>query len=172
MKNTEYADTHVYGLWGESTLKKYPYTFQDKKMVELGEEIAAAKYSLVYSIVPNFITIKPYEMIIKGLVPFIHPDYDKNRILGLPEYLYVNSPKEFASKMAELDANPYMYRKLINECFDCIKQEYLDGSYLINNIMSKIGNNLGFDYVNHKGVESIFDHFSANVFDYKKIANQ
>ena len=168
LKDTEYADTHVYGLWEKVTLEKYPYTFQDKKMIDLADEIADAKYSLVYSIVPNFITIKPYEMIIQGLVPFIHPDYDKNRILELPEYLYVNSPAEFASKMAELDANPDMYRKLINECFDCIKPEYLDGSYLVNNIMSKIGNNLGFDYINHKGVESIFDHFSANVFDHTK----
>lgn len=168
LKDTEYADTHVYGLWSEETLEKYPYTFQDKKMIDLADEIADAKYSLVYSIVPNFITIKPYEMIIQGLVPFIHPDYDKNRILELPEYLYVNSPEEFASKMTELDANPDMYRKLIQECFDCIKPEYLDGSYLVNNIMSKIGNNLGFDYINHKGVESIFDHFSANVFDHTK----
>lgn len=169
LKGTEYADTHVYGLWGKETLEKYPYTFQDKKMIELADEIADAKYSLVYSIVPNFITIKPYEMIIKGLVPFIHPDYDKNRILGLPEYLYVNNPEEFVSKMSELDANPDMYRKIINECFDCIKPEYLDGSYLVNNIMTKIGNNLGFDYINHKGVESIFDHFSANVFDHTKL---
>jgi hypothetical protein len=168
LKDTEYADTHVYGLWSDETLKKYPYTFQDKKMIDLADEIADAKYSLVYSIVPNFITIKPYEMIIQGLIPFIHPDYDKNRILELPEYLYVNNPEEFASKMVELDANPDMYRKLIQECFDCIKPEYLDGSYLVNNIMSKIGNNLGFDYINHKGVESIFDHFSANVFDHTK----
>lgn len=171
LKNTEYADTHVYGLWENATLEKYPYTFQDKKMIELGEEIAAAKYSLVYSIVPNFITIKPYEMITQGLVPFIHPDYDKNRILGLPEYLYVKDPADFANKMAELDANPDMYRKLINECFDCIKPEYLDGSYLVNNIMSKIGKNLGFDYINHTGVESIFNHFGENVFDHTQFEN-
>jgi hypothetical protein len=171
LKNTEYADTHVYGLWENATLEKYPYTFQDKKMIELGEEIAAAKYSLVYSIVPNFITIKPYEMITQGLVPFIHPDYDKNRILGLPEYLYVKDPADFANKMAELDANPDMYRKLINECFDCIKPEYLDGSYLVNNIMSKIGKNLGFDYINHIGVESIFNHFGENVFDHTQFEN-
>ena len=167
LKDTPYSDTKVYGMWSEETMSKYP-NIQDKKMIELTDEIADAKYSLVYSIVPNFITIKPYEMIIQGLVPFIHPDYDKNRILELPEYLYVNSPEDLANKMAELDANPDMYRKLIQECFDCIKPEYLDGSYLVNNIMTKIGNNLGFDYINHKGVESIFDHFSANVFDHTK----
>lgn len=168
LKNTAYSDTKVYGMWTEETLKKYP-NIQDKKMIDLVDEIADAKYSLVYSIVPNFITIKPYEMIIQGLLPFIHPDYDKNRILGLPEYLYINSPEDFANKMAELDANPDMYCKLIQECFDCIKPEYLDGSYLVNNIMSKIGNNLGFDYINHTGVESIFDHFSKNVFDTKNV---
>jgi hypothetical protein len=167
LKDTQYSDTKVYGMWTEATLKKYP-NIQDKKMIELADEIADAKYSLVYSIVPNFITIKPYEMIIQGLLPFIHPDYDKNRILGLPEYLYVKDPADFANIMAELDANPDMYRKLIKVCFDCIKPEYLDGSYIVNNIMSKIGNNLGFDYINHKGVESIFDHFSANVFDHTK----
>jgi hypothetical protein len=171
LKGTEYADTHVYGLWENATLEKYPYTFQDKKMIELADEIAAAKYSLVYSIVPDFITIKPYEMIIQGLVPFIHPDYDKNRILGLPEYVYVKNPEDFANKMRELDEDDSKYRSLIEECFNCIKPEYLDGSYLVNNIMQKIGNNLGFDYINHKGVESIFNHFGENVFDHTQFEN-
>ena len=76
-------------------------------------------------------------MIIQGLVPFIHPDYDKNRILGLPEYVYVKNPEDFANKMRELDEDDNKYRSLIEECFNCIKPEYLDGSYLVNNIMQK-----------------------------------
>ena len=138
-------------------------------MIELADEIAAAKYSLVYSIVPNFITIKPYEMIIQGLIPFIHPDYDKNRILGLPEYLYVKNPQDFVNKMSELDADENKYRALLNECFNVIKPEHLDGSYVVNNIMNKIADNLGFEYSNHTGVESIFNHFGENVFDHTQL---
>ena len=169
LKGTEFADTHVYGLWSEEVLKKYPYTIQDKKFIELEDEIADAKYSLVYSIVPNFITIKPYEMITRGLIPFIHPDYDKNRLLNLPEYLYVSSPQDFANKMKELDEDDNKYIELLNKCFDSIKPEYLDGSYLVNNIMNKIANDLGFEYTNHKGVESIFNHFGQQVFDFDKL---
>ena len=167
LKGTNFADTHIYGLWSDNVLNKYPYTIQDKKFIELDEEIADAKYSFVYSIVPNFITIKPYEMIIRGLLPFIHPDYDKNRLLNLPEYLYVSSPEDFANKMKELDEDDSKYVKLLNECFDAIKPEYLDGSYLVNNIMNKIASNLGFEYKNHKGVESIFNHFGEQVFELK-----
>ena len=34
--------------------------------------------------------------------------------------------------------------------------------------MNKIANNLGFEYKNHKGVESIFNHFGEQVFELKK----
>lgn len=168
LKDTEYADTHVYGMWSDEVLKNYPYTIQDKKLIDLGDEIADAKYSFVYSIVPNFITIKPYEMIIQGLIPFIHPDYDKNRLLGLPEFLYVKDPTDFSNKMRTLDSDDFLYKKLLRECIECIKPEYLDGSYLVNNIMKKIGDDLGFDYINHDGVESILDHFSKDILNITK----
>ena len=168
MANTKYSNTHVYGMWSDETLEKYPNIFQDKKMIDIADEIADAKYSLVYSIVPNFITIKPYEMITQGLIPFIHPDYDSNRLLGLPEYCYVTSPEDMVNKMTELDSDNDKYIKLLNECFDCIKPEYLDGSYLVNMIMSKISDNLGVEYSYHNGVESIFNHFGKDVFDYKQ----
>lgn len=167
-KNTEYADTKIYGLWSDEVMKQYP-NIQNKKMIDLEDEIAVAKYSLVYSIVPNFITIKPFEMIIQGLLPFIHPDYDNDRILGLPEYLYVSSPEDMVNKMRELDNNPEMYKALLDRCIMCIKPEYLNGSYLINNIMNNIANDLGFDYTDHQGVESIFNHFNKDVFDTKNI---
>lgn len=170
LKDTPYADTHIYGKWDEPALQDF-LQIQDRKIIDLGDEIADAKYSLVYSIVKDFVTIKPYEMIIKGLIPFIHPDYDSKHLLKLPDYVYVKDPKDFANKMAELDADPDKYIKVLNECLDCIKPEYLDGSHVVNTFMHKIAGNLGFEYKDHPGVPSIMDHFGRHIFDYTTLGN-
>lgn len=170
LKNTPYSDTHIYGKWDDPVPQEYPQ-IQDKKIIDLDDEIADAKYSFVYSIVKDFVTIKPYEMIIKGLIPFIHPDYDSQHLLKLPDYVYIKDPADLANKMAELDADNDKYVKLLNECFDCIKPEYLDGSHVVNTFMSKICNDMGIEYEPHKGVPPIMDHFSHNIFDYNSIGN-
>ena len=168
LKDTPYSNTHIYGKWDDPAPQEFPQ-IQDRKIIELDDEIADAKYSFVYSIVKDFVTIKPYEMIIKGLIPFIHPDYDSKHLLKLPDYVYVKDPKDFANKMAELDADDSKYISLLNECFACIKSEYLDGSYIVNTFMHKIADNLGFEYNDHKGVPPIMDHFSHNIFDYESL---
>lgn len=168
LKDTPYSDTHIYGKWDDPVPQEYQQ-IQDKKIIDLDDEIADAKYSFVYSIVKDFVTIKPYEMIIKGLIPFIHPDYDSQHLLKLPDYVYIKNPADLANKMAELDADNDKYVKLLNECFDCIKPEYLDGSHVVNTFMSKICNDMGIEYEPHKGVPPIMDHFSHNIFDYNSI---
>ena len=170
LKDTAYSDTKIYGKWSDAALEKYPQII-DKKIIELDDEIADAKYSFIYSIIPGFVTIKPYEMIIKGLLPFIHPDYDRHHLLGLPEYLYVKDPNDFAEKMAQLDADDELYKKLLNECIDAIKPEYIDGTYIINNMMKRIADDCGFVYYAHKGVEPILNHFAKDIFDYNNIQN-
>lgn len=164
LKNTEYSDTHIYGKWEEPLLSECPQ-ISDRKMIELDDEVADAKYTLVYSIIPGFVTIKPYEMIVKGLIPFIHPDYDPDRLLRLPEYLYVKDPEDMLAKMRELDADNDKYTRLANECFDCITPEYLNGSHVVNTIMHKIADTLSFNYTDHAGVDPIMDHFAKQVFD-------
>ena len=104
-------------------------------------------------------------MIIKGLVPFIHPDYDKDRLLGLPEYVYLKSPEDMLNKMRELDANPEKYKALWNELFACISEDDLSGKRMNNFIFGEIAKDLGFNYNNKEGVESIFNHFSKTVFN-------
>ena len=164
LAGTEYSNSKVYGIWDEKTYEKYPQ-IQDKKLVEVEDEVADAKYSLVYSILPGFVTVKAWEMIIKGLVPFIHPDYDKDRLLGLPEYVYLKSPEDLVNKMRELDANPEKYKALWEELFACISDDDLSGKRMNNFIFGEIAKDLGFDYINKEGVESIFNHFSKTVFD-------
>lgn len=167
LKGTEYEDTKIYGQWDDKTYAKYPQII-DKPLVELNEEIANARYSLVYSIMPGFVTVKAWEMILKGLIPFIHPDYDKDRLLGLPEYCYLKDEKDFLNKMRELDADNDKYLNLLNECLARISEDDLNGKRINNFIFNSIAKDLGFEYTDKEGVESIFDHFSKNVFDSTK----
>lgn len=172
LKDTEYADTKIYGQWDDTTYKKYPTTVIDKPLVELEDEVADARYSLVYSIMPGFVTVKAWEMIIKGLIPFIHPDYDRDRLLGLPEYCYLKDEKDLLTKMRELDANDELYLRLLNNCFNCISEDDLNGKRMNNFIFNHIAEDLGFEYKEKEGCESIFDHFSKTVFDPSKVINK
>lgn len=162
-KGTEYEGAIVYGSWDEEIYEQYPWIVK-KFIVDMDEEISKCKYTLVYSQVRGFVTAKAYEMITLGIIPFIHPDYDPERLLGLPEFLFVNSPEEMIKKMRKLDSDDEMYVKALKKCMDVIKPEWLDGSYLVNGIFRKISENLGWnENTDAKGVPNIFNHFSKEI---------
>lgn len=158
-KDTPYANTKIYGLWDKEIYKEYPQ-IEDKLMLDLGKEVSEAKYTLVYSQAPGFVTCKAWEMITIGLLPFIHPDYDCYHLLDLPEYLYVKDEKDLLDKVNELEANPQKYKELMQQCFDLIKPEYLNGWLIVNGIFGNIAKDLGFKYEFKPGVKSIFNRFS------------
>ena len=163
LAGTEYADTKIYGVWDPEIYDEYPNII-NIPMYDLQDEIADARYTLIYSIAPGFVTIKPMEMIMQGLIPFIHPDYDIHRLLNVPEYCYIKDEKDMLNKMRELDSNPELYKQVFNDCLDCIKPEHLDGSEVVNNIMGRIYKEMNLEYEPRKGVEPIFNRFSRQMF--------
>lgn len=146
LKGTPYENTKIYGIWTDDIYEKYPNTFEKKPMIELGDILKNAKYTLVYSQVRNFVTVKPWEMIANGLIPFIHPDYDPEHILGLPEYVYLKDAEDFKNKVTELDSDDELYLSVLNDCMSCIKKEDRDGTFINNTIMTEIAKDLGFEY--------------------------
>jgi len=168
LKDTKFANSKIYGKWSDDIYEQCP-NIQNRLLVDLKDEIANAKYSFVYSIVPGFVTVKPWEMIATGLIPFLHPDYDPNHLLGLPDYIYLKDEQDFKDKLNELENDNDKYVSLLNDCLDCIKPEYLDGSFLNNKIFDAIGKDLGFDYEKKQGIESIFNHYDSNLIQYKNI---
>ena len=166
MKGTEYDGAKVYGSWDDNIYAENPW-IEKKFIVDMEDDIADCRYSLVYSQVRGFVTAKAYELICLGIIPFIHPDYDPNRLLGLPEFLYVKTPEEMLSKMRRMDENPDGYRKVINICMDVIKPEWQDGSLIVNGIFRRIAQDLGWtEYKDVAGVKNIFTHFAKDAFDY------
>ena len=162
---TPYEGAKVYGSWDKNIYEENPW-IEKRFIVDMAEDIADCRYSLVYSQVRGFVTAKAYELICLGIIPFIHHDYDPNRFLGLPEYLYVNTPQEMIEKMQQLDNDETLYRNILRRCMNVIKQTWQDGSMIINNMFDYISKDLGWDeYRPADGVEPIFQHFSKNVFN-------
>ena len=166
LKGTPYEGTPVYGSWDKTAYDEYPNQIINKLILDLKLEIARAKYGFVYSMVPGFVTAKPYELIVLGLIPLMHSDYDKDHLLNIPDFCYCKDVNDFIHKMELLDSDDNLYKKVLNQCFDCILPEYTDGSYLNNFIFGRIAKDLNFDYKPRKGVKSIFDRFSKDMLNH------
>ena len=161
-KDTIYNKSKIYGKWTKDIYEQYPNNFEDKPMIELNDILKDARYSLVYSQIPNFVTVKPWEMIANGIIPFIHPDYDPEHILGLPEYVYIKNPDDLKNKIIELDNDDKLYLNILNKCLDCITKEDRDGTYINNFIMTNIANDLGFTYEPKKDITIKFTNHNYN----------
>ena len=131
-------------------------------MIELNDILKDARYSLVYSQIKNFVTVKPWEMIANGIIPFIHPDYDPEHILCLPDYVYIKDPEDLKNKIIELDNNDDLYLKVIKNCMNCIKEEDRNGTFINNFIMTTIANDLGFEYEPKNNIEIKFINHNYN----------
>lgn len=161
-KDTIYNKSKIYGKWTEDIYEQFPNNFEDKPMIELNDILKDARYSLVYSQIPNFVTVKPWEMIANGIIPFIHPDYDPEHILELPEYVYLKNPDDLKNKIIELDNDDKLYLNILNKCLDCITKEDRDGTYINNFIMTNIANDLGFTYEPKKDITIKFTNHNYN----------
>ena len=161
-KDTIYNKSKIYGKWTNDIYEQYPNNFEDKPMIELNDILKDARYSLVYSQIPNFVTVKPWEMIANGIIPFIHPDYDPEHILGLPEYVYLKNADDLKNKIIELDNDDKLYLNILNKCLDCITKEDRDGTYINNFIMTNIANDLGFTYEPKKDITIKFTNHNYN----------
>ena len=161
-KDTIYNKSKIYGKWTDDIYEQYPNNFEDKPMIELNDILKDARYSLVYSQITNFVTVKPWEMIANGIIPFIHPDYDPEHILELPEYVYLKNPDDLKNKIIELDNDDKLYLNILNKCLDCITKEDRDGTYINNFIMTNIANDLGFTYEPKKDITIKFTNHNYN----------
>ena len=84
--HSNFPETKVYGKWPQE-LMDTDNRYEAIRMGDIMDEVLRTKYTLVVSIKPGFVTCKPWEMINFGIIPFLHPSYDPNNLLGLPKIL-------------------------------------------------------------------------------------
>jgi len=135
--HSNFPETKVYGKWPQE-LMDTDNRYEAIRMGDIMDEVLRTKYTLVVSIKPGFVTCKPWEMINFGIIPFLHPSYDPNNLLGLPKILHTKSPEDFKKRIEYLEANPEKYKYLREKLQDMLKPEYYNGTYMNNLVMQKV----------------------------------
>jgi hypothetical protein len=78
-------------------------------------------------------------MIHAGVVPFLHPTYDEQKHLPIPDFLRPKTPAEFKERMDRLLNNEEEYLSVVKGLRKLVcKPELYDGTFLNNKIMTAI----------------------------------
>lgn len=137
-----FPDTKVYGKWSDDLLEADP-RFIKLRMGNIMDVVKDTKYTVVNSIKPGFITCKPWQMMHLGMIPFLSPDYDKKKLLPLPEILYLSDPQDLKDKIQFLQQTPKAYKALKQQLYELLLPSYYDGTFLLDYFMTelcKLGN--------------------------------
>ncbi len=90
------------------------------------------KYTFCIPIKKGWVTAKFWEMAHYGIIPFLHPTYDDQKHLDVPDFIRVKDSKDLFNKIKFLEENPKAYAELRDRLDEMLKEEYYDGSYMNN----------------------------------------
>jgi hypothetical protein len=134
----QFPETNVYGAEWPEELYASDSRFKKVRMANILDEVKATKYTLIIPIKNKWATSKFWKMAQFGILPFMHPTYDTQAHIKCPGFLRIKSAEEFRQKIEYLEANPDKYKKLLNELYLMLNDEYYDGRYINNVIMSNL----------------------------------
>jgi len=112
-------DVDIYGQWNPNTIGDDKRFKGPKKFNDLMQMLPRVKYTFCIPIKKGWSTAKFWEMAHYGIIPFLHPTYDENKIKFLEE-------------------KPKAYQELRDLLDGILKDEYYDGSYLNNKIINEM----------------------------------
>lgn len=131
-----FPKSKIYGLWDIEDGER----FENKKMSDIPDILERTKYTVIYSLKSGFISGKPWEMIAKNIIPFLHPDYDLHRHLDFPDFLYLKSPQDLVEKINYLENNPQEYMELVTKLNGLLLDSYIDGTFLSAYLFKELKN--------------------------------
>jgi hypothetical protein len=77
-------------------------------------------------------------MVYFGIIPFMHPTYDTQKLIKCPEYIRCTSPEDFRDKIEFLENNPAVRIEILTELYNMYGNEYFTGEKVINSIYEQI----------------------------------
>jgi hypothetical protein len=92
------------------------------------------------SIRDGWVTMKVWELISNGIIPFLHPNYDDQHHIAVPEFLRLSKPEELHERIEQLENDPVLYNKILQECQYLITPDDTSGRVLCDKITSTINN--------------------------------
>lgn len=155
--NLPKEDWICYGRWNDEDLEDQNSKdkFKDVAMIDLVDQMYNCRYTFMIAIKTGWPSSKLYKMLTFGIIPFVHKDWDSDRMISdLPEYLRVSSAKELKEKMDELDSNPEKYLEIWTQCQAMLKRDYYTGKAFaqdfIKLIHKEVGDYTQFDFSTSK----------------------
>jgi hypothetical protein len=159
-----FEDVEVYGKWEHEGAKQDRRFRGSKHIEEIQKMMSNVKFTFIIPIAKGWTTSKYIEMIHAGVIPFLHPTYDEQRHLPIPEFLRPKTPQEFHDRMERLLNNKEEYETVLKGLRKAVlKKEYYDGTFINDKIMKSVDHNYQKPDTNEfekKTVVSIEDFFS------------
>lgn len=135
----KFDDVEVYGKWDDER------TVTDKRfrgslhITEIQKKLKDVKFTFIIPIAPGWVTAKYIEMIHAGVIPFLHPTYDEQKHLPIPDFFRPKNPEQFYKRMNMLIEDPEKYELALAELRKLVlKPEYYNGDFLNETIMKSI----------------------------------
>ena len=128
----------IYGQWNPDTIGDDHRFKGPKKFNDLMQMLPRVKYTFCIPIKKGWVTAKFWEMAHYGIIPFLHPTYDDQKHLDVPDFIRVKDSQDLFNKIKFLEEKPKAYKELRDLLDDMLKEEYYDGSYLNDLILGKL----------------------------------
>ena len=109
-----------------------------KKFNDLQQMLPRVKYTFCIPIKKGWVTAKFWEMAHYGIIPFLHPTYDEQDSLKVPDFIRVKDSQDLFNKIKFLEEKPRAYQELRDLLDGLLKDEYYNGSYLNDKIMEEM----------------------------------
>lgn len=133
----KFNDVEIYGKWEHSAVNGDDRFRGSAKIDELQKKLKDVKFTFIIPIKEGWVTSKYIEMIHAGVIPFLHPTYDTQGHLPIPDFLRPNTPAEFYERMQSLIDNPKQYETILLGLRNAVlKPEYYDGTFINDKIMT------------------------------------
>jgi hypothetical protein len=133
-------ENSIYGYWHESrTLGDPRFKGFVKSTDELYDIMRNTRYTVIMPTNYGWATSKPWIVASRGTIPFIPDSYDVQQNQPVPSFLRVSKPEEMYQKIEQLEANPEMRYKLLEELYNEMS-DGPDGSFLTNTVNSYLSN--------------------------------
>jgi hypothetical protein len=160
----EFNDVEIYGKWENAAASNDSRFKGSLHINELQKKLQDVKFTFIIPIAPGWVTSKYIEMIHAGVIPFLHPTYDMQKHLPIPDFLRPNTPTEFYERMQRLINNPKQYETVLLGLRNAVlKPEYYDGTFINDRIMKAFDSNYeppGLESFSKQHVVTLEDFFA------------
>lgn len=131
-----FDDVSIYGTWYCEEALQDPRFKGALQFDDCQRMISKSKFSFIIPIAPGWVTAKYCELILQGVVPLFHPDYDTQKHLNVPEFLRIKNPEDLKEKIKLLTTDNDFYINLITKLQNTvITEDDISGKTINDKIM-------------------------------------